>query len=85
MTCFGPNFSSDIDGCAACKEIVNDESKDNGKISHAPGPYLTSSTIWSELSENGQNEIIIESMDYGVEDWCSCPEGSGRKNENKLN
>ena len=64
---------------------MNDESKDNGKISYAPGPYLTSSTIWSELAENGQNEIIIESMDYGVEDWCSCPEGNGRKNENLLN
>ena len=88
ITCFGPDFSSDIDGCAACKEILNDESKDGGKISYAPGPYLTSSTLWSELAEKdghfgnyGQDEVIIESADYGVEDWCSCPDGNGQKIE----
>ena len=93
ITCFGPDFSSDIDGCAACKDILNDETKDDGKISYAPGPYLTSSTLWSELAEKygdfgnyGQDEVIIESQDYGVEDWCSCPEGNGRKkNRNWLN
>ena len=86
MTCVEPDFSSDLDGCAACKDILKDESKDGWKISFAPGPYLTYSTLWSKLAENygyfgnyGQDEVIIESPDYGVEDWC--PDGNGQKIE----
>ena len=72
-------IESEVDGCATCKAMSQNNEKDSGELLRTPGrphPWWTSSLWWTEISESNFNNIQIESTVYFGGDKCYCP-GTG--------